>query len=75
MRAIPRKNWEPIANSAVCIKHFHECDIIKADTWESNGEIKQIPLRYPKLKAEAIPNIFNNLTKYLSYQKKKFHKE
>ncbi|XP_045482104.1 uncharacterized protein LOC123686148 [Harmonia axyridis] len=65
--AIPRKNWSPSQNSAVCSVHFQENEIIRYDVFKrKDGTIGKNLLRYPKLNKNAVPSIFPNLPGYLS---------
>lgn len=71
-KAIPRKDWIPTKNSVVCANHFIDDHIIRFETFTTpNGDIKKVPLKYPKLKESAVPSIFNNLPKYLSLSQEK----
>ena len=53
-------------NPVVCIKHFRDSDGIKTDKCVVAGELKEFQRERPKLKAGAIPTIFNNVSQYLS---------
>ncbi|CAH2016120.1 unnamed protein product [Acanthoscelides obtectus] len=66
--AIARKNWTPSKYSAVCSRHFRESDIIRTENIVlADGPVQNnIPLKYPKLKENAVPYIFPNLPSYLS---------
>jgi hypothetical protein len=67
LQAIPRKQWTPAKTSAVCINHFHQCDIILKQIWkDAAGNVKELLLQHPRLKPGAIPKVFQNLPSYLS---------
>lgn len=49
------------------MKHFNESEIIRFHEFTTtSGEMKKVPLAYPKLTESAVPRKFPNLTKYLS---------
>ena len=68
IKAILRKNWLPGDSRRVCAKHFNRDDfkITSSDTRTSrrNSRECQILLRQ-RLKPNAVPQIFPNLTAYL----------
>lgn len=69
LRAIPRDNWSPSQYSTVCAKHFCDSEIIKVERhFNSDGTYQDVPLKNPKLLESAIPSIFPNLPKYLSFK-------
>jgi len=75
LKAIPRENWTPTKSSVVCAKHFCDSEIIRYEEFSlSSGELKRLPLKHPKLSESAIPHIFPDLPKYLSFKQNKTRK-
>nr|CAH7769842.1 unnamed protein product [Callosobruchus chinensis] len=66
--AVHRENFLPTQNSRVCHLHFEKNNIL----WESSfydertGVTVTAPLKNPRLKPEAVPNIFPNCPSYLT---------
>lgn len=70
LKAIPRKDWQPSNSSVVCSNHFCNSDILRYHEFSlPSGEVKKVPLKYPKLSKDAVPRFFKNLPKYLSNTK------
>lgn len=59
MKSIPRENWQPTKHSQVCLKHFRETDIVRAN------EVGR-PLKRIRLAEGAVPSLFPNCPSYLS---------
>lgn len=57
-----------LKNPIVCIKRFRDSDVIKTPVYASlvTGELQEFQRERPRLKAAAIPIIFNNVLQYLS---------
>lgn len=61
---IRRPDFTPSSSSVVCIKHFDDDDVIRYHT--VNGKlIKESPLKYLKIKPEAVPRLFTHFPDYL----------
>lgn len=65
LKAIPT-DVSKVKNPIVCIKHFHEDDIVRVDKVVYKGDLKEYPRARPKLKENAIPKLFTNVPHYLS---------
>lgn len=53
---IRRKDFEPSANSRVCINHFAESMIVREDKWtDKNGKVHKIQRKNPTLTDDAFP--------------------
>lgn len=67
IRAIPRDNWEPSANSVVCIKHFHPADVSWVEQYKDiDGNWHERIRERPILHSSAIPELSSNLPTDLS---------
>lgn len=55
----------------VCAVHFNQCDIQNEITHfdEKSGKLITVPLRYPRLKANAVPLMFPGSPSYFSSHK------
>lgn len=51
-----------LKNPIICIKHFEENSIIRTDSIIINGELKTYPRQRVKLKDNAVPTIFQNVS-------------
>lgn len=63
IQSIPN-SLEGIKNPMVCIKHFHEEDIIRVDRCIVKKEVKEFERKIPKLKSDAVPTIFIKAPEY-----------
>lgn len=61
------KSFTITKSSAVCIKHFAECHIIRTDSMKrDDGSILEVPRQVPKLSSDAVPTIFPNQPFYMT---------
>jgi hypothetical protein len=71
LRAIPRSDWTPSNRSCVCVKHFHEDDLIWIEKYKNkDGDWCEYRREKPVLSENAVPRLFPNLPSYLSNNKK-----
>lgn len=72
-RAIPRQEAGAFSfeskNVRVCAKHFDPTDVIRADGFVIRGQFVSLQRDKVRLRAEAIPRIFENLPAYLTKPK------
>uniref|UniRef100_A0A224Z7Q2 THAP domain containing protein n=1 Tax=Rhipicephalus zambeziensis TaxID=60191 RepID=A0A224Z7Q2_9ACAR len=72
-RAIPRQETGTFSfsspNVRVCDRHFDKQDIIREDECVIQGTLVRLPRDRAKLKADAIPRLFEGLPAYLSKKK------
>ncbi|XP_039275991.1 uncharacterized protein LOC111051552 [Nilaparvata lugens] len=68
IRSIPRKDYSYTSSSRVCEKHFSIDEIQRFTSAydEKTGKIVTAPLKFPRLKPDAVPTIFPGCPKYMS---------
>jgi len=76
LRKIPRENLKVTKHTVVCIKHFHDSDIIRNDLLPGKDGKPDIliPRNKPALRKDAVPCIFPNLPSYLSMSTDSVHR-
>ncbi|XP_068086513.1 THAP domain-containing protein 2-like [Anabrus simplex] len=62
MKAVKRKNWVPGVHSVICTKHF------------SPDQVNATYLSGPKLRANAVPNVFPGYSSYSKPSAPKGHR-
>jgi hypothetical protein len=64
---IPRADFQPTTQSAVCARHFSEQFIVRSDSvTRPDGSVLTVERTRPKLSDDAYPSVFPNCPSYLS---------